>query len=196
SEDKTDDAAKEYRTKLVAALNGALRDLGGAIGLFIDVGVEHPVDLAITDIELPRSITGQPRQVFAAGETFLLRVHLKATGKDFTNQLQCLVGKEPPEREVILAAGEQISVPFDIDLEKLNFGPGEHSLEVRLKAHDSLAFNDFRYLTFAVQRPRRILVLADEPFRATVHKGTRGFKDYLELLGFQVDLQTAPPESL
>src|SRR5262249_27966809 len=55
---------KEYRGKLVAGLQRAQRDLGGVLALFIDVGLDKPADLAITDIEFPRGLGGEARQVF------------------------------------------------------------------------------------------------------------------------------------
>src|SRR5262245_3605854 len=133
AEDQTPAEVKEYRAKLVAALQRALRDLGGVHALFLDVGFDRPVDLAITDIELPRGPTGQARQVFGANERFILRAHVQATGKDFVNELQCAVASEVYKKEVSLKAGERVAISFEIDAAKLNLSPGPHPVEFRLK---------------------------------------------------------------
>src|SRR5262249_25468836 len=179
-----------FRAKLVAALHRALRDLGGVHALFLDVGLDRPVDLAITDIELPRSLSGQVRQVFGANERILLRAQLQATGKDFVNELQCAIGKEVYKKEVSLKAGDRAAFPFEIDAAALNLVPGPYQVEFRLKARDQLSFNDARFLTFAIRESRRVLILADDPERA------REFRRHLDALGYATAVKTAPDGDL
>src|SRR5262249_4498432 len=190
AEEQTPDAAKEYRAKLVTALQRALRDLGGVHALFLDVGFDRPVDLAITDIELPRSLTGQPRQVFGANERIILRAHIQATGKDFVNELQCAIGSEVYKKEVSLKAGDRVAIPFEIDAGKLNLPPGPHPVDFRLKARDQLGFNDTRFLTISIREPRRILIIAADTQRRAE------FRRNLEALGFDAKVKTAPDENL
>src|SRR5262249_23214589 len=151
--------------------------------LFIDVGVERPVDLAIMDIELPRSLSGQVRQVFGANERILVRAHVQATGKDFVNELQCVIGKAVFKQEVSLKAGDRAAYPFDIDLAALNLPPGPVPVEFRLKARDQLGFNDTRFLTFSIREPRRVLILSDDVARPAE------FRRWLDGLGYDVSVK-------
>src|SRR5207245_2729268 len=45
-------------------------------------------------------------------------------------------------------------------------GPGPHQAKVELLTADAMPMNNSRYVSFAVQQPRQILVLADDPAQA------------------------------
>jgi hypothetical protein len=175
--------AKEYREKLLKELRGALDDLRGVHALFVDVGVDRPVDLAILDVELPRNSDGQMQQVFASDKRISLRVQVQATGKDYNSAVQCRIGKKTYENAVVLSAGEKQTYLFEIDCQELNLTPGQHQIEVRLTSSDLLAFNNSRFVTFAIREPRRVLVLAEEPAKA------ERFKSALESTSFKFTVE-------
>jgi hypothetical protein len=186
------DASEEYRTKLRGALNNVLRDLAGVQVLFVDVGVEQPVDLALLGMELPRDYRGQIQQTFGAGEKWVLQALVQAIGKEGDNTLLCqLDGKKYPPRSFKVAAGQKEIVPL-LDASVLGALPaGPHQIEVRFESSaDALAFNNQTYLTFAIRAKPRVLVLADETKRAA--EATRA----LDVLGFDADLQAVEPKEL
>src|SRR5260221_14487378 len=86
------EAAEAFRIKLQTALGELLRATSGAQVLFIDVGMASPVDLALAQIELPRTGPGLEQQVFAEGDKFTLQAILQATGKDQPATIICQVG--------------------------------------------------------------------------------------------------------
>src|SRR5205823_4152643 len=88
-EHSADKDPDEFRTKLVKNLQAALASVRGAQGLFVDVGIDQPVDLAITRLELPNQPNGQPQQVFGPDATILLEATVQATGKDVDTTLTC-----------------------------------------------------------------------------------------------------------
>lgn len=166
SDEKTanKDAPDEFRAKLIANLQGVLRDVRGAQGLFIDVGMDKPVDLAITQLELPTDeATSRPREVFGSDEKIVLRATVQATGEDISTKLTCrLDNKKLLEQPAEVKAGARQTIPLEIDGAALKLTPGPHQVEVRLDPPDLLAFNNRFYLTFAISRPRRVLVLRDD----------------------------------
>jgi hypothetical protein len=154
-------AAKEFQTQLLQQLHTVLGGLRGVYGLWIDVGVDNPADLAIIDIEFPRQPNGQMRQLFRANESFEINVQVQATGKDYNADLTVRTSGGTESAPVVVKAGERQATPFKIDPDKLNLLPGLHQFEVSLKQADLLAFNNVRYATFAIREPRRVLVLCD-----------------------------------
>jgi hypothetical protein len=169
--DRVPAEAKEYRETLVGALRAGLRDLRGVHEVFLDVGVEHPTDLAIAELELPRQGTSdQPRQVFSADEKIVLRAVVRATGADASTNVLCQIGPKTYQRAVTVKAGERQVAAFEIDPQELHLQPGPHQVEVRLAAPDLLAFDNVRYATFAIREPRRVLVLTDDPAKAALLK--------------------------
>ncbi|MBM4073093.1 MAG: VWA domain-containing protein [Planctomycetes bacterium] len=161
-EDKKDDVAVAYRKALTESLEGLLGNLRGYHGLFIDVGVDKPADLAITDIDFPRNPDGQPRTFFGGDEKILIQARVQATGQGYNSTLTCRIGKKTYQQPVVIKAGERQAVPFEIDAGELKLTPGPHQLELELKPPDLLTFNNVRYATFAVREPRRVLILADD----------------------------------
>ena len=132
-------------------------DLAGAYGLFVDVGIEQPVDLAITHLELPTLPNGQQRQLFDNDERLVLRALVQATGKDLSTTLVAHLDKKTFPQPVEVKAGQKQTVPFELDLNDLK--PGLHQMEVRVDPPDLLPFNNRRFVTFAIRQPRKVLVL-------------------------------------
>src|SRR5260370_40606294 len=149
----------------------------GVYALFIDVGVEGPVDLAISDVEM-RDEYGQPQQAFAGNKTVVLRAIVKATGKDYNSTIQCRIGTNSFEQAVLVKAGETQPVYFRIDCGELNLPTGPQSVEVRLGTADLLPFNNSRFATFMVRAPRRVLVLTDNPKQADYFKKALAANDF------------------
>ncbi len=149
-----------FRQKLIANLQEIMRDLRGAQGLFMDVGIDQPIDMAVTHLELPVQANGQPRQSFTASEGyFVLRAVVKATGQDLRTSVVCRIGEKTMQQPVELKAGEQQMVQFQINC--LELAPGPHQLEVRIDPPDLLPFNNSRFLTFGIRQPPRVLVLRE-----------------------------------
>ncbi len=167
----------EFRKKLLGQLQSALAAMQGVYALFIDVGVDRPVDLAISDVEM-RDEYGQPQQAFAGNKTVVLRAIVKATGKDYNSTIQCRIGTNSFEQAVLVKAGETQPVYFRIDCAELNLPTGPQSVEVRLGTADLLPFNNSRFATFMVRAPRRVLVLTDNPKQADYFKKALAANDF------------------
>jgi hypothetical protein len=179
---------REFRDQLVQSLQTGLRGLRGVHEVFVDVGVDAPIDLAIADLELPRAgLGGEARQVFAADEKIILRAVVQATGQDFNTNVVCQVGAKTEQRAVTVKAGERQVAAFEIDPQEAKLQPGPHAVEVRLATPDLLAFDNVRYTTFVIREPRRILVLTDDPRKAQL------FGDALKAVrgGFSPEIREA-----
>ena len=121
---------------------------------FVDVGVEQPTNLAITDVELPR-------QIVPANDRVILRAKALATGRDYDTEILCRIDEKQAERRPIkLRAGQAEAIgPFEVrDLK-----PGLHRAEISLATADNLPFSAARFATFEVRGPRSVLVLSDNP---------------------------------
>lgn len=125
--------------------------------VFVDVGVEEPVDLAITEVEL------RP-QVVPANRSVLLRVRVQATGTPFNTAVKCQFDGEPriDRKPIDLSAEAGKSVTKLVEFERGGFAPGWHTAEVSVDTPDSLAGNNYRYVTFEVREPQKMLVIADD----------------------------------
>jgi hypothetical protein len=165
-EDKLSTDTKEYRQKLLSSLQAALSAMQGVYSLFIDVGVDRPVDLAISNLEM-RDEFGQPQQAFAGNRKVILRADVKATGKDYNTTIQFrIIGTKTFEWAVVVKAGETKPEFFRLDCTELGLSPGPQQVEVRLGTGDLLPFNNSRFATFLVREPRRVLVLTDNTEQA------------------------------
>jgi hypothetical protein len=177
--------AREFRDRLRSALHTTLGHLRGVHGVFVDMGVESPVDLALVDLEFPRRGNGQIQQTFARDETILLQAVVRATGKDLNGKLVLSIHKKTWEQAVSVKAGERKAHPFEIDCGKLQLGSGPQHLEAHLEPRkDQLTPNNVRFASFAIREPRRILVLTDNPAKAST------FGKALESLNFTVDVKS------
>jgi hypothetical protein len=157
--------AQPARDRVRAALADLLRDTGGAQLLFVDVGMESPVDLALIELDLPRGSQGQERHAFAEGETFTLQAVVQATGKDAPATVVCQVGDARQEFAAEVKAGEKRFVPFEIGRAPLLLRRGDNPIEIRLATGKEPALNQRRYITVLVRPPRKVLVLVDDPGR-------------------------------
>ncbi len=155
-----------FRLKLIKNLQILMRDLSGAQGLFVDVGIDQPVDLAITHLELPLQANGQPRQAFGPDEIIVLRAVVQATGRDVNSTLSCKINQKTYQQSVEAKAGVPQTVRFQIDCKELQLGPGVHQLEARFDPPDLLPFNNSRFVTFAIREPPHVLVLTDNASNA------------------------------
>ncbi|OAI45880.1 hypothetical protein AYO44_02475 [Planctomycetaceae bacterium SCGC AG-212-F19] len=134
-----------------------LRDRGKTkvLSAYVDVGVAKPVDLAITELKLPQ-------QLIPANGRFIVHATIRATGQDAPDlEVRCRIdGEKDPARELVkLRAGESTQVTF----KRLGLPIGLHQAEITLATSDTLPFNNARFVTFEVTKPRKVLVLADEP---------------------------------
>lgn len=162
------DAAEAFRIKLRTALGELLRATGGAQVLFIDVGMASPVDLALVQIELPRTGPGLEQQVFAEGDTFTLQAIVHATGKDQPATVICQVGDARAEFKLnaVNANEPPQVVSFVVAHPPLLLKPGDNSIEVRLDTpRDPQPLNHRRYATVQVRPKRKVLILVDDPAR-------------------------------
>ena len=176
---------EEYRQKTLTALHGLLRHLAGLQSVYLDVGVEQPVDVALLQLDLPRQSDGRPQELFTAGEKFILRAVVQALGKDVSTAVECRVGKHAvATHQVELKSGERQTVAFEIDLLKLNLGVGAHTLEVHLTSKDGLESNNQLFAAFHIRQPKRVLVLADAKAKA------ERFAFALQLVGYASEIKT------
>src|SRR6185369_6543940 len=103
---------------------------------FVDVGVAKPIDLAITELKLPR-------QLIPANGRFIVHAIVRATGQDAPDlEVRCRIdGEKDPARQVVkLRAGESAPVTF----ERLGLPIGLHQAEITLATSDTLPFNNAR----------------------------------------------------
>jgi hypothetical protein len=143
----------------------------GVAVVFVDVGEEQPRDLAIDRVELVPPVA-------AAGELVRIRVTVRATGADLDCELICQVGKDgDPDRgiykgSVHVGAGREEVVVFRHKAPELPKDGGDlpQQVSVRLATNDALPFNNTRFATFLVRRPRLVLTLADSPKAARLWK--------------------------
>jgi hypothetical protein len=141
-----------------------LRDRGKvkALAAFVDVGVPAPIDLAITELKLPR-------QRIPANGRFVVHANVYATGKDYPEvEVRCFLdGEKTPQRQVVkLRAGQNEWVTF----ERRGLEKGLHQAEVSLATTDNLPFDNARYVTFEVTSARKVLTITDDPENAAIWK--------------------------
>src|SRR5207245_2086113 len=124
--------------------------------VYVDVGVEHPVDAAVADV------VAKPQAV-SANRPVILDVTVQATGQPCDGELSCRFGGEAPERKPVhLKAGERQVITF----ERRDLKPGFHQAEIQLLPPDNLTANNVRYATVLVRDARKVLVLTGEPLAA------------------------------
>src|SRR5260370_19358895 len=110
----------------------------GVTQLFIDVGVEKPVDAAITNVEVnPQSVP--------ANREVVMKATVTATGQACDGEVQCrLVGETAVERQPVkLEAGQTAIVEF----KRKNLAMGQYQAEIKLVPQDALPSDHLRFVT-------------------------------------------------
>jgi hypothetical protein len=133
----------------------------GITALFVDVGVENPASVALTNVEAPN-------QIIPSNKPVIIRATVKAIGTSCDTEVVCQIGKnEPGERKpVILEAGQSRVFTF----ERRGLPPGLHQAEITLATKGPLPFANVGYATFTVQGPHQVLVVADDVANARIFK--------------------------
>ena len=119
---------------------------------YIDVGVDKPLNLAITGIEI------RP-QIVPANKPVEFTVLLEATG---TTQENTVIVRFNEETEVLKQAVRvEPGTTREMTFRRDGLKPGLHQAEVTLQTSDALPADNIRYLTFRIREPRKILLVAD-----------------------------------
>jgi hypothetical protein len=121
--------------------------------VFVDVGMENPVDVALVSVELPH-------QVVPVNDRVILRVTVRAIGDGCDTELRCRIdGEQNADRKPVkLAAGQSQVIPF----ERPGLPAGAHQAELTLGTADALPSNNALFATFEVRGGRQVLILVDE----------------------------------
>lgn len=121
--------------------------------LFVDVGIDKPVDVAITQAEVKPAAVPENRDV-------VIQTTVTSIGQDCDTEIICkLAGENAAERKPIkIPAGGSAEVKF------LNrkFKPGQYQAEISLATTDALRADNVRYVTFEVRGSRKILTITDD----------------------------------
>jgi len=119
---------------------------------YIDVGVERPLNLAITGIEM------KP-QIVSANRPIEFSVLLEAFGSVQENTVQVRFDDETETLKQ--AVRVEPGAPREVTFRKEGLKPGLHEAEITLQTADALPTDNVRFLTFRVREPRKILLIAD-----------------------------------
>ena len=154
--------------------------------MLFDVGIDEPIDLAITHLALPTRSDGGMQQSFGEGEKFTLRAVVTAPAKVDGATLTCKIGPHKlADQDQHVLPGEQQTLTFEIDSDALKLGKGLHQAVVELQpANDLLPFNNQRFVTFEIRAMPKVLVLADDARRSAL------FAKALRALRYQVNERT------
>jgi len=136
--------------------------------VWVDVGVENPVDLAIDKVEIDPPVAAPVARV-------RIKVTVRSTGREHDNKLIVALDPEPdaarPADELAVQLGKGQSQLLVIERPArpaARRGGAGLPLVVKLATNDALPFNNMRYATLLVREPRKMLVIADEPKAAAV----------------------------
>jgi hypothetical protein len=127
----------------------------------IDVGVDQPTDVAIVGASMAPQVIPENRPA-------VVTVTVRATGPAVDTAVKAFLDDDrtPQRRPVTLAGGQTQSRTFEFP----GLKPGLHQVRFELEAKDPLVADNFRYLTFRVAEPRRILTITDNPGDASGEK--------------------------
>jgi hypothetical protein len=122
--------------------------------IFIDVGVDKPIDVAVTQVEV------KPQAV-PANQEVVIKATVTATGQKCDTELECkLLGeKATTERQPVTLESGQSQV---IEFRKKGLKPGQYQVEIKLASSGPIPSADVRYATFEVRGARKILTLTDD----------------------------------
>ena len=131
--------------------------------VYIDVGIDKPVNTAITTIQM------KP-QIVPANQPVLINVTVESTGGATDNVLLFSVDGDEPQKIPVDPKPDQ---PVTRQLRKDGLKPGLHQAKISLVTSDALPFDNERYITFRIREPRNVLALVDTP-RASLLTGGLG----------------------
>lgn len=162
--------------------------------VYIDVGIDKPVNTAITTVEM------KP-QIIPANQPVLINVTVEATGPT-DNVLLFSVDGDEPQRVPVNPGPER---PVTRQLRKDGLKPGLHQAKISLVTSDALAFDNERYITFRVREPRNVLALIDPPRESFLTGGLGIFgastgragiwRDVLDATGwYNCEVRPVPPD--
>jgi hypothetical protein len=121
--------------------------------VFVDVGVDKPLNTAITTMEM------RP-QIVPATQDVLINVTVESTMPGDNNLLYLSVSGEEPQRRTISPAQHR---PTTVQFRKSGLKPGLHHAKLTLNNPDALPFDNERSITFRIREPRHVLALVDPP---------------------------------
>ncbi len=124
--------------------------------VFLDLGLDAPHDLAIDSVEVDPPVA-------APGSRIHVHVTVRATGGDYETEAICQIGNDEQHKTLKIAKGESQTVTFVGQTPKQEDAP-EYPSQVKawLATADALPFNNVRYATYLVRRPRQVLTIADD----------------------------------
>ena len=150
------DATRQKELEILRESQGKL-----VTSLLIDVGPEHPVDVAVLAVDqTPRSLAAQQR--------VQLRAAVRTEGADCDTELVCKIDEEasPEHKLVRLKSGQSQTITF----ERNRLEPGWHQAVISLATADALMANNSVYVTFEIRAGRKVLIVADQPSDAQILK--------------------------
>lgn len=120
--------------------------------LLIDVGIDKPADVAITEVRLRPAIV-------PANKKLSIPVVIQAVGPDVDTQVQLRIDGLPDveAKPVQLTDGQ----PKEVVFERRNLKPGVYQAEVSLGTADALVADNTQFVTFEVRPAQPILIFAD-----------------------------------
>jgi hypothetical protein len=144
--------------------------------VYVDLGVDKPVDVALLGLRLPR-------QALAKNERAEIQVSVRATGAACETEMACKIDEEttPDVKPVKLEDGQNQVVVFSRE----GLEPGLHQVEIWLRSNDALVFNNKLYGTFEIRGARKVLILADNTADAVLLKAALD-----SIKGFTYDVRT------
>jgi hypothetical protein len=154
----------------------------GVTGIYLDVGVDKPVDVAITQVEV------KP-QSFPANREAVIKATVTATGQGCNTDVLCkLSGQAVAESKPLkLEAGQSEVIEFINKPLK----PGLYQAEITLATPDALPANNVRFVTFEVRGPREVLIVTDEiEFAGFFEPALRFKKDFVCKVRMPSDVQS------
>jgi hypothetical protein len=155
--DEAEDAAQNKSATPQPAPADKPPPAGEPATYLIQLGVEEPRDVAVTDADILGGAA-------YAGSTALVRATVRATGPAANRTAEFyLDGVKRDHKAIDIPGGAEVVVQFETP----RLEPGLHQAEIRLAGEpDPLAGNDRRYLALDVQPPLKVLVVADRSIDA------------------------------
>jgi hypothetical protein len=119
--------------------------------VYVDVGVDKPINTAITSIEF------KP-QIVPANQPVIISVTVESVGGSVDNILEFYVDGEKVQQQPVNPGPDR---PVTRQLRKDGLKPGLHHAKISLLTSDQLPFDNEKFITFRVREPRNVLALVD-----------------------------------